>query len=371
MMKKKLQVFVSSTYLDLVKERQSAVEAILELGHIPAGMELFNAGNDTQLEIIKKWIEESDIFMLILGARYGTLEHNSQLSYTHLEYLYALELGKPFFTLYIDEKIIEERKSSRNNQLLEIENPDKYIIFKELVMSKICAVFEDHKDIKYRTAQTLKEFEGKYEYDGWVSGKEIKKEVLKPLKSIKIIKDFPTPNELLITDKNGIELNPTLSYESSNETFMELTYLPVSFWNVNANVRLGYHPHGEMVFEVCFSDYKHVLDMIYLTEYLDDNGFLTDGCLMQVTTYDFNQSGNENIIIAISHKNSYGRFWVFSYTNVENIGKINPLNLELSKSFQSKIIVDKNELFVPLGSQGSMDLYAWFGDSFYTKCWTN
>lgn len=38
MPKKKLQVFVSSTYVDLKEERQAAVEAILNAGHIPAGM---------------------------------------------------------------------------------------------------------------------------------------------------------------------------------------------------------------------------------------------------------------------------------------------------------------------------------------------
>lgn len=43
-MYKKLQVFVSSTYTDLIEERQAAVEAILDAGHIPAGMELFKAG---------------------------------------------------------------------------------------------------------------------------------------------------------------------------------------------------------------------------------------------------------------------------------------------------------------------------------------
>ena len=43
-MNKKLQVFVSSTYTDLIEERQAAVEAILDAGHIPAGMELFKAG---------------------------------------------------------------------------------------------------------------------------------------------------------------------------------------------------------------------------------------------------------------------------------------------------------------------------------------
>lgn len=39
---KKLQVFVSSTYLDLKSERQKAVEGILRSKHIPAGMELFH-----------------------------------------------------------------------------------------------------------------------------------------------------------------------------------------------------------------------------------------------------------------------------------------------------------------------------------------
>ncbi len=42
-MDKKLQVFVSSTYRDLIDERQAAVQAILDAGHIPAGMELFKA----------------------------------------------------------------------------------------------------------------------------------------------------------------------------------------------------------------------------------------------------------------------------------------------------------------------------------------
>lgn len=67
-MKKKLQVFVSSTWTDMILERQAAVEAILEAGHIPAGMELFSADNKKQFEVIKKWIRDSDVFILILGG---------------------------------------------------------------------------------------------------------------------------------------------------------------------------------------------------------------------------------------------------------------------------------------------------------------
>lgn len=53
-MKKKLQVFISSTYKDLQDERQSAVEAVLSTNNIPAGMELFKAGNNSQWETIKR-----------------------------------------------------------------------------------------------------------------------------------------------------------------------------------------------------------------------------------------------------------------------------------------------------------------------------
>lgn len=85
-MKRKLQIFVSSTYTDLREERQAAVEGILSAGHIPAGMELFSAGDETQLETIRRWISESDIYMLILGGRYGSIEPKTKKSYTQLEY---------------------------------------------------------------------------------------------------------------------------------------------------------------------------------------------------------------------------------------------------------------------------------------------
>jgi len=72
-MRKRHQVFVSSTYTDMRPERHAAVESILKAGHIPAGMELFTAGDQIQiqLQVIRRWIEESDAFLLILGGRYG------------------------------------------------------------------------------------------------------------------------------------------------------------------------------------------------------------------------------------------------------------------------------------------------------------
>ena len=69
---KKMQIFVSSTYEDLKDERQKMVEAILDAGHIPAGMEIFG-GAGTVIGAIKRWIDESDIYFLLLGGMYGSI----------------------------------------------------------------------------------------------------------------------------------------------------------------------------------------------------------------------------------------------------------------------------------------------------------
>src|SRR5215510_6709251 len=109
MTKRKLQIFLSSTYEDLIEHRLAAMEAILAAGHIPAAMEQFLPGDETAWEKIQSWIDESDAFILILGGRYGSIEPESGKSYVQMEYEYALKRKKPLFALVIDEKHHEER----------------------------------------------------------------------------------------------------------------------------------------------------------------------------------------------------------------------------------------------------------------------
>ena len=63
------QVFVSSTFQDLKEARQEVLHALLDLDCIPAGMELFAASSDEQFEYIKREIDQSDYYVLILGWR--------------------------------------------------------------------------------------------------------------------------------------------------------------------------------------------------------------------------------------------------------------------------------------------------------------
>jgi len=172
-MKRKLQVFVSSTFQDLIEERQAAVSAILKAGHIPAGMELFTSGDKSQMQTIKKWIDESDVYMLVLGGRYGSLEPSSGVSYTELEYDYAIEQEKPFFAVVINEASLEEKVKKYGRDMMEKESPKQLKMFREKVLSNISSFFDDHKDIKLCVHESLSDFATNRDLKGWVSADEV------------------------------------------------------------------------------------------------------------------------------------------------------------------------------------------------------
>ena len=102
-MDKKYQIFISSTYEDLKEERDQAIKAILEMGHIPVGMEMFSAGDEEQWQLIARQIEATDYYLMIVGHRYGS-ETSEGISYTEKEFDYAKQCGVPTLGFVIDDK---------------------------------------------------------------------------------------------------------------------------------------------------------------------------------------------------------------------------------------------------------------------------
>lgn len=183
-MNKKLQVFISSTYIDLIEERQAAVQAVLDAGHIPAGMELFKAGNTSQLETIYKWIDNSDVYMLILGGRYGSIEEKTGKSYTQLEYEYAIDKGLPVFSVVLRDDFLKRKSDILGEErTIEKSNISQYNNFKNLVMSKIVREVSDCKDIMLAVHTTLKDFMEEYKFVGWVrsNSTELNADLLKQI----------------------------------------------------------------------------------------------------------------------------------------------------------------------------------------------
>ncbi|MBD9558441.1 DUF4062 domain-containing protein [Ensifer sp. ENS03] len=91
-MEKRYQVFVSSTFVDLQEARGKVIQTLMEMDCIPAGMELFPAMDEEQMQFIKRIIDDCDYYLLILGGRYGSVSAEG-ISFTEMEYDYAIERG--------------------------------------------------------------------------------------------------------------------------------------------------------------------------------------------------------------------------------------------------------------------------------------
>jgi hypothetical protein len=173
-MDKKYQIFISSTYLDMKDERQVAVESILDAGHIPAGMELFAASDKKQIEVIQGWIDKSDIFMLILGGRYGSVEPESGKSYIQFEYEYAVEMKKPLFALYLTDGFIQKKaQGPLGLAATEQDDTKKLREFRSVVKGRLCSEVDDLKDIRIQVPKAIRERAADGKLEGWVRASSV------------------------------------------------------------------------------------------------------------------------------------------------------------------------------------------------------
>ena len=62
---------------------------------IPVGMEQFPASSLSQWEYIKKMVDMSDYYLLIVAGKYGSIDPEENISYTEKEYRYAVNIGMP------------------------------------------------------------------------------------------------------------------------------------------------------------------------------------------------------------------------------------------------------------------------------------
>ena len=122
-MDKRYQVFVSSTYLDLQEERQEVIYTLMKMDCFPAGMELFPTADEEQWAFIKKIIDESDYYIVVVGARYGSMASGESISYTEKEFDYAIESGKTILVfLHNDPDDLPARRTDQNDELREALN---------------------------------------------------------------------------------------------------------------------------------------------------------------------------------------------------------------------------------------------------------
>ena len=167
-MSKRFQVFVSSTYDDLREERDHVIQAILGMGHIPVGMEMFSAADEEQWQTIKREIDNSDYYLLILAHRYGSvIEEEGGISYTEKEYDYAVSQAIPRIGFVIDNNAEWKR-----DRIDDGEKAARLQAFKAKVRGRPVDFWMDKQQLATRVAIALPKLIANTDRPGWERGTE-------------------------------------------------------------------------------------------------------------------------------------------------------------------------------------------------------
>lgn len=176
-MAKKFQVFVSSTYEDLKKERDQVIKAILEMGHIPVGMEMFSAADEEQWKIIQRQIEESDYYIVVTAHNYGSVTEEG-LSYTEKEYDYAVSKEIPVLGFVIDATASWPADRFEHTS----EKRGALDSFKEKIKGRLVNFWSNKDDLHAKVAVSLMKAISTNPRVGWVRSDEaIGPDVIKEL----------------------------------------------------------------------------------------------------------------------------------------------------------------------------------------------
>jgi hypothetical protein len=212
-LEKRYQVFVSSTYADLMKERHKVIQALMEMDCIPAGMELFPAADEEQWEFIKKVIDDCDYYLLIIGGRYGSIT-DSGISYTEKEFDYAVENGlKVVALVHSEPDEIPFGKSEKDPGLQA-----KLKAFKNKVMTgRLVKTWNNYNELPGLVALSMTKTIKMYPAVGWVRASAVANE--------------DVLQELNIVRRENAELNSSLKEigESSQDFRVGLVNIESKF----------------------------------------------------------------------------------------------------------------------------------------------
>lgn len=199
-MEKRYQVFVSSTYQDLIEERIEVIQALLELDCIPVGMEYFPAADETQWDFIKRLIDESDYYVLIVAGKYGSVDEKG-ISYTQKEYEYALTKGVPTIAfLHSNSEILMSSKTEKDKKkIARLES------FKEIVKKKLCKYWSSPQELGAVVSRSISQAKKNYPRTGWIRADSVsetsEKEVVMLYKKIEQLEKQLSETSALVSTK--------------------------------------------------------------------------------------------------------------------------------------------------------------------------
>lgn len=155
MMPRHLDVFISSTVLDLPRHRRAVMDAVWRCDMFPIAMERDPAAAGTPVKASIRAVRQSNIYIGIFGHRYGTIPPGHSTSVTEMEYRAARKKRLPCFIFIIDDKA----KVALSDISMDPEERDKLIHLKrELKDAHRVEFFKVPADLGKKVYQSLSEW---------------------------------------------------------------------------------------------------------------------------------------------------------------------------------------------------------------------
>ncbi|OEE67008.1 hypothetical protein A1OO_14695 [Enterovibrio norvegicus FF-33] len=110
-------VFISSTFVDFMNERQAVAEVLKSESINVNALDIQPASNNSSKSQIERGIKEADFVILLVGERYGSIlpkMTGGRRSITHWEYILASEKYKKHVLVFFrnDSSISDDRMMS-------------------------------------------------------------------------------------------------------------------------------------------------------------------------------------------------------------------------------------------------------------------
>jgi hypothetical protein len=138
---------------------------LLECDAFPSGMEMFPAADDDAWTLIRRIIDGCDYYLLVIAGKYGSVDPSSGLSYTEMEYDYAVAASKPVMAfLYKDVDGLRADQCESTD-----EGREKYNNFRQKVQkAKHVKYWKSLDDLPGQVALSYTKFVRDYPATGWM-----------------------------------------------------------------------------------------------------------------------------------------------------------------------------------------------------------
>ncbi|MEN4889421.1 DUF4062 domain-containing protein [Erwinia billingiae] len=312
-MDKRYQVFVSSTYTDLKDERHSIMLTLMKMDCIPSGMEHFPAADEEQWNFIKRIIDFSDYYLLIIGGRYGSLDDDG-LSFTEKEYDYAVSKNLKVVALIHGSP----EKLSYQNSEQQPELREKLEAFRDKVKTKRLVEFwTDSAELPGKVALGIMNAKAMYPAIGWVRADKISNE-----SSLIEINELRKENKQLLIDNNNLK-REVKSAENNNKPFEGLASIDSEYTFSYSAHRISKYSGSNSVTQKVITTWREIFHYISpkLTSYTNNSGVKS-----ALIRFGVHKTGFEGSSPSLNEQDFYTmavQFQAYELIKIDNLKTVN------------------------------------------------